>query len=84
MLDPAFARRVNAGGGLPKPVVIVDGGVLGVWRRKKKSKRIALSIEPFQRLGKVERSRIEAGAERLGRFESLAVEIAFSQYEDSK
>jgi hypothetical protein len=84
MLDPAFAKRVNRGGGIPKPAVLVDGAVIGVWSRSEKKGDLVIEIEPFQRLGSAERSRIEAGAERLGRFESLAVEIALSQEEDSK
>ena len=50
MLDPAFAKRVNAGGGMPKPVVVVDGKVHGVWKREEKLERMVLAIEAFQRL----------------------------------
>ena len=34
ILDPTYAKRVNAGGGVLKPVIVVDGQVVGTWQRQ--------------------------------------------------
>lgn len=46
MLDPRWAGRINAGGGVVKPALVVDGRVLGSWRRD--GGRVV--VEPFEPL----------------------------------
>jgi hypothetical protein len=76
MLAPAFAKRVNRGGGMPKPVVIVGGEVAGVWSRSEKKSGLKIEINPFRQLGPEERAAVHRAAVRLGDFESLPVEAA--------
>ncbi|HEY0142866.1 MAG TPA: winged helix DNA-binding domain-containing protein [Thermoanaerobaculia bacterium] len=33
VVDPAFAKKVNAGGGMLNAIVVVDGVVVGTWKR---------------------------------------------------
>jgi Winged helix DNA-binding domain len=44
-LDPAHARAVQAGGGILRPIVLVDGRVAGTWRLE----RGVVTVEPFGR-----------------------------------
>jgi hypothetical protein len=44
-LDPAHARAVQAGGGILRPIVLVDGRVAGTWRLD----RGVVTVEPFGR-----------------------------------
>lgn len=44
MLDQRYAKRINAGGGLVRPALVVDGRVLGSWRRD--GGRVV--VEPFE------------------------------------
>ena len=48
------------------PFVLVDGVTAGVWRRKKGGKRIELHVSPARRLTRLERTQLEAEAERIG------------------
>ncbi|GAA1153130.1 hypothetical protein F4556_001376 [Kitasatospora gansuensis] len=43
MLDQRYAKRINAGGGVVRPALLVDGRVLGSWRRD--GGRVV--VEPF-------------------------------------
>ena len=45
VLDPRFAKRIQAGGGFIAPAVLVDGRVAGTWRRGRDD-----WLEPFQPL----------------------------------
>jgi hypothetical protein len=72
VLDPRFARRVQAGGWV-HPAVVVDGRVAGTWRARRAGGRLDVTVEPFSgRLPRGARPGLEAEAADLGRF--LAVE----------
>ncbi|MGW2394949.1 DNA glycosylase AlkZ-like family protein [Kitasatospora sp. NPDC001664] len=47
MLDQRFAKRVNAGGGVVRPALVVDGRVRGIWARGKDGRPV---VEPFEPL----------------------------------
>ena len=50
ILDPAFAKRLNAGGGILNAVVIVNGVVAGTWKRALRGKAVEIAISPFRDL----------------------------------
>jgi Winged helix DNA-binding domain len=73
ILDPRFARRIQAGGGWIHPAVVVDGRVAGTWRARRTDDRLDVSVEPFGgRLPPGTRPGLEEEVADLGRF--LAVE----------
>jgi hypothetical protein len=53
------------------PTLLVDGVVAGVWKRSRRGKRIAISVEPARRLAASERAAVEREAERIGDFLGL-------------
>ncbi len=71
VLNPANAKRVNAGGGIFRPIVVIDGQVVGTWKRTFKAGSVAVSLTPFARLTKAQWHAVEVAAERYGRFVSM-------------
>jgi hypothetical protein len=72
MLDTRHARRVNAGGGLLGPTIVVSGQVVGTWRRTLTKRTVEIALSPFERpTAPVVRS-VEAAAARYARFLGLA------------
>jgi hypothetical protein len=68
VLDPRFARRVQAGGWV-HPAVVVDGRVAGTWRARRAGGRLEVSVAPFSgRLPRGAGPGLEAEAADLGRF----------------
>jgi hypothetical protein len=51
--------------------LVVDGVGAGLWRRKKRAKRIELHVEPARRLTRAERRGVDEEAERIGAFLGL-------------
>ncbi|HVN53571.1 MAG TPA: winged helix DNA-binding domain-containing protein [Anaerolineaceae bacterium] len=49
-VDLRFARRINAGGGIIHPALLVNGRVLGTWKAHRRASSIDLIIEPFEPL----------------------------------
>jgi hypothetical protein len=69
VLDPRFARQIQAGGGWIHPAVVVDGRVAGTWRARRAGGRLEVTVTPFSgRLPGGTRPALEAEAADLGRF----------------
>jgi hypothetical protein len=69
VLDPGFARRIQAGGGWIHPAVVVDGRVAGTWRARRAGDRLDVTVEPFgDRLPPGTRPGLDAEVADLGRF----------------
>ncbi len=67
-LDPLHARKVNAGGGMVKPVVMIDGSVAGAWRLVHHTKRVEVSVRGFAGLPGAAVPELEREAADVGRF----------------
>ncbi|HMG22976.1 MAG TPA: crosslink repair DNA glycosylase YcaQ family protein, partial [Kofleriaceae bacterium] len=65
---------VNAGGGLLAPCVVVDGRVLGVWRRSLGKPGVTIELGLFGSVSRGTRTAIDEAAERYASF--LAAPLA--------
>lgn len=75
MLDAQFVQRVNAGGGMFRPIIIVDGHIVGTWQATVGGERIQIAYAPFRPLSARERAAMDAAAERYGAFRSLPMTL---------
>ncbi|QJW90908.1 winged helix DNA-binding domain-containing protein [Spirosoma taeanense] len=46
-LQPEFARQTNTGNGIFYPIIVVNGQVVGVWKRTVKPKELAMALTFF-------------------------------------
>jgi hypothetical protein len=72
ILDPKYARRVNAGGGILSPVIVVRGGVVGTWKRAIKKDTVTVTPTFFKALNGADRALVAAAVERYARFLGLS------------
>jgi hypothetical protein len=68
VLDPRFARRIQAGGGFIAPALLVDGRVAGTWRRERRDERLEITLEPFAPVVPDVIDELEREAADVGRF----------------
>lgn len=66
-----------ASNGMLRPILVIDGGVTGVWRRSAKRDRIDVTVQPFRRLTRDESDGTAAAAKRLGLFFGREVNLEF-------
>lgn len=66
-LGPEHARRVNAGGGLVRPVVLDDGVVIATWRYYRGATD-TVEVMPFQALARRARDGIDREVRDIGAF----------------
>ncbi len=62
--------------GMFKPIVVVDGEVVGIWSRKTTRRTVAISIEPFVELPSDAAEGLERRSAEYGRFLGLEAELA--------
>jgi hypothetical protein len=68
VLDRHFARRIQAGGGFVQPAVLVDGRVVGTWRRQRSGDRLDVALELFEELPEGAAGGLEREAADVSRF----------------
>jgi hypothetical protein len=68
VLDRRFARRIQAGGGFIQPAVLVDGRVVGTWRRGRRGGRLHVELELFEELPEGAADALEREATDVTRF----------------
>jgi hypothetical protein len=68
MLDPKHTRAVNAGGGMLKPAVVVDGQDVGTWKRELAREEVSITISLFGPASPRTRDAIVEAAERYATF----------------
>src|SRR6266516_733710 len=71
------AKRINAGGGILHPALLVDGRVLGTWKSKRKKNHLYVVVEPFDRLAPEVHEGLEAEVTDLARFLDVQTYLHF-------
>jgi hypothetical protein len=76
-LDPHHYKRVYRGAGWLSPVVLVNGRVAGTWSTQRRGSRLFLEVEPFEKLSKSIRTKVEEEAATLGIFYGIESDVRF-------
>jgi hypothetical protein len=75
-LDAEHENRVNPGGGIVRPAVVVDGRYVATWSSRRSGRRLKVTLEPFGEVDSGTATAIAAEVEDLGRFEGLRAALA--------
>ena len=78
-LDPKYATRVNAGGGILSPVIVLRGVVVGTWQRTIKKDTVTVTPRFFKTLERAGRTAVAKAVERYARFLGLSEGILASR-----
>ena len=79
VLDPAFAKKVNRGGGILKPTLLINGKVSGTWRQNEKGDEIFIEIKSFGKIDLEGKDAILQAASRLSNFYQKHISLNFNR-----
>lgn len=69
ILDGRFFERIVPGrNGMFKPIVVVDGEIVGLWSRKATARKVSIALEPFTRITAKAKRALQGPAREYGRF----------------
>jgi DNA glycosylase AlkZ-like len=76
-LDAEYnSHVVPGGGGIFNPIVVIDGCVVGTWKRTFKKDTVVITFNPFTSWNDEQARAITAAAERYGRFVNKTAVVA--------
>jgi hypothetical protein len=76
-LDPQYNTLIVPGGnGIFNPIIVIDGQVVGTWKRVFKKDSVVMTFSPFTTFSAAQSSAIAAAAERYGRFVGKSAIVA--------
>ena len=65
---PQYAKRINAGGGIVHPALLVNGRAVGVWKLQRGKRGLDVMVEPFEQLAPDVQTGLEAEVMDIARF----------------
>jgi hypothetical protein len=68
-IDSEHERKVNPGGGIVRPAVVVDGRIVGTWSSKRSGKRLTVEVESFEPLPAAIEAAVDEEVADVRRFE---------------
>ena len=68
VLDLLYTKRLHTGNGVFSPIIVVDGQVVGTWKRALKKGTVVITPSPFTKLNKAASRAIATAASRYGEF----------------
>jgi hypothetical protein len=68
VLDARFVKQVNAGGGMLKPAVVIDGEVVGTWSRRLAKSGAEVTLRAFKPLSRIQRRALDQAIARYRKF----------------
>ncbi len=72
VLSPANAKQTISGNGIFSPIIVINGQVVGLWKRELKKGTVTISPTYFTKLSKGEISGLTSAANRYGNFLSAS------------
>jgi hypothetical protein len=70
-----YAKRINAGGGIVHPTMLVDGRIVGIWKSKREKSHIEVMVEPFEQLAPKINEGLKAEIDDIARFLGVKVRL---------
>lgn len=75
VLAPERTKLVNNGGGILKPIMVLNGQVVGSWRHTFTADTVNIACAPFKRLPSSARPALERAAARVAHFFDLKLQL---------
>lgn len=77
VLDKEHAQKIVPGlNGMFKPIIVIGGGVEGIWQRTIKKDSVSITLHPFEKFTPTQHKALAAAATRYSKF--LGVQLSYN------
>jgi len=76
VLDPLHAKRASSGNGIFNPIIVIDGQVVGTWKRRLEKGSVVITLNLFRSLTKADRQALVMAAGQYGEFLKAQIALA--------
>jgi hypothetical protein len=76
VLNPEYAKHANYGHGIFNPTIVIDGQVVGTWKRTIRKDGLVVTPSPFAKLKRAETRAFDEAASRYGKFLNASIGLA--------
>jgi hypothetical protein len=76
VLDPFHAKRASSGNGIFNPIIVIDGQVVGTWKRRMEKGSVVITPYLFTSLTKAGKRALARAASQYGVFLKTRVALA--------
>jgi hypothetical protein len=76
VLDTKYDKQAVSSNGVFRPMVVIDGQIVGIWKRTYEKGSVIITPSPFKSLTKAENQALLAAANQYGAFLGLSVILA--------
>jgi hypothetical protein len=73
LLDPKYDKQAVSSSGVFRPMIVIDGQVMGIWKRALKKGSVFVTPSPFRSLTKAENQALVVAANHYAAFLGLSV-----------
>jgi hypothetical protein len=70
-LQEAHTKKTVSSNGIFRPVIVLNGQVIGLWRRVTKNQKLIIETTVFQKIKPAQRDQLEEAIKEFGRFFDL-------------
>lgn len=74
-LNKKYMSRINSGGGMLSPTIVINGSVVGTWQRKFVKEKAEIHVQPFSEFTETELQAILFTAQQFGQFIEIDIAI---------
>lgn len=75
ILDPKYAKHLNQGGGMVNGAIVVNGKMVGGWKRVLNNKDVVISLTLYEKITTEQQQALDEQTKRFGSFLNLPVVI---------
>lgn len=75
VLDPMYMKKAVSNNGIFRPIIVIDGQIVGIWKHNQRKNSVLITIDLFRKLTDGEFNGLNFAAEQYGIFIDKMVEL---------
>ncbi len=79
ILDKKYAKHLNLGGGMINGTIVVEGKMVGSWKRIFEKNKVAITMQLFEKITFSQQDSLEKQAKRYGEFVGMPVSLSLKK-----